>query len=66
MPLSDEQRRTIEHAINMMEQSPVNYGEIRLIFKRPYWRHIQTVQAEDFPNPDSRKYNEKQDECRQQ
>ena len=58
MPLSDEQRRIIDHAINMMEQSQSNYGEIHLIWKRPYWRHIQTVTAQDFNTPEKMKYQE--------
>lgn len=51
MPLSDEQKKRLNHALAMMEQSATKYGEVRVIYKHPYWRHIQVVTAEDMPVP---------------
>lgn len=49
MPLSKKQIDAVVYCAAMLEQSDANYGEIRIIYKRPYFRHVQTLTGENLP-----------------
>jgi len=48
MPLSQDQIKQIVDIANEIEQSGTDYGEIKLKFKRPYWRHIEKTTNENM------------------
>lgn len=58
MPLSQDQIKQIIAIANEIEQSGTNYGEIKLKFKRPYWRHIEKTTNEDM-QPDGKNADRK-------
>jgi hypothetical protein len=50
-PLTEEQKKILNKKMKEIEDSDSVYGEIRLIFKRPFWRHIQKMDADNLPAP---------------
>jgi len=50
MPLTPENIKQINKAADLIEKT--GYGEIHLIYKCPFWRHLKIVQSETMDKKD--------------
>lgn len=51
MGLTENQIKQVLKLVSQIESSGIDYGEIHLIYKKPYWRHVNILSGECLVDP---------------